>query len=213
MNKLAVFLLATVAIAAPVQPNLVLSNFQSSVTVDAAPGYAQFGGFEFGEIWWGDSTNGYPFPWLRLGGITTLQSSPVAQSIHATASVDFSVEGYWITGIRLFGHAEDVGYSVSETFAITSPCYGFLTGADSYSQPCAPPPHTSSGTITAALSLRSEPMAPHITPSGVVYYYSDSGAITFPSVALTLMPIHAPEPGTLLLVGGVVLVFAWKRLS
>jgi hypothetical protein len=188
--------------AASAQASIVnLSNFQSSV--DMTPiALGNFTGFGFSTVSMGVGDHGEITAYLTLGDGGYLNSNPVAQSIFAQASVDFDSPGYLVTRIYLYGQAVDDSAMASEAYGVTAPCTATIYGSESYgSRACGiANKGIEHGTITAWMRISTG--VDNDPPRS-------NGYIRGPQVALTLVP--NPEPGTMLLIGGALIVLGVIR--
>lgn len=199
--RLAIFLLA----AASAQASIVnLSNFQSSVE-KSTPLVGVFNGFAFSTVTMGTGEQGEIMAYLTLGEGGYLSSYPVAQFISASASVDFTSPGFLVTSIYLRGQAVDDSSMASESLGLSfQSCSAMIYGSESFgSHTCRPDSGTESGTITAWMDMRT---GVDVDPP------SSNGYIRGPRIEMTLKP--NPEPGTLVLLGGALIllvILRWKK--
>lgn len=188
--------------AASAQASIVnLSNFQSAVDKSELP-FGTFNGFGFSMVTWDVGEHGETVAVLALGNGGALSSNPAAQFIHAVASVDFAVPGYLVTRIYLRGQAYDDSTMASESLGMSfQSCSALIYGSESYgSHTCIPGSGMESGTITAWLDMRTG--VDNDPPRS-------NGYVRGPQVELTLVP--NPEPGTMLLIGGALIVLGVIR--
>jgi hypothetical protein len=197
---IAIYLLAAVSSlgAGTIEPTLILSNFQHDATVSIND-YGAFYGFEFSTVIWRQGLQGEPVALLSIDGGGRLGSNPVAQFIHATASVDFSTPGYLVKSIFLWGWANDDGPLAGENYRITFPCAAAVDGSNGFRNCTVPNGGVGSGTIFAFLDMRSD----------AAVGLQDSGSVGGMRVAMTLEPVPEPSEATVL---ALLLLFAafWR---
>lgn len=193
--------------AAPIQPTLTLSNFQSSAQLSELPtGF--FYGFAFSPDVRYDSADPLT-AYVSIGKGAYVWATPAAaQSVHAEASVVFDVPGYRVTRIFTLGSVASDGASASGDFAISSPCQAY-----SHRICALPEGGTSSGTIVASMDMFTTTPPAFPLPDGGSTYLASGAHVFNPTLQLTL--VHNPEPASLglIAVGIVFLAVKYKRLT
>lgn len=177
--------------------SILLTNFSSTATV-TMPGSGNFAGWDFVERVGGTSpadnltqTQAY----LQIGGWSTLRAGDAAQGIHATASVNYSIPGYFVSAISLYGFAFDGGNVAGENMWIEQPCTAWVSeNFVPTAATCSPP--ANSNQLVASLNMYAD-----------VAQYSGSANVGPLMITLQLTPlVHNPEPQLMALVGLILIL-------
>lgn len=174
---------------------IFLSNFTTTQEI-VMPGAGNFAGWDFSERAGGmspfdDLTR--PEAYLQVGGWSTLQAGQMDQSIRASSSVNYSIPGYAVTSISIYGYAFDGGNVAGENMWLDQPCHAWVAG-NSLPSPMTCFPTTSEPLLVAGLNMYAD-----------VAKYSGSSNVGPLMLTLRLTPlVHNPEPQLMGLMGFIL---------